>query len=325
MDVKVLICRDYDICVLPSIIFQLDFHFFNWNFDNDISGLLMTKDRLESSMEPTPTIHLTGVLEGLGDDFVTKLIHDEFEVTIEKDQLVRISNKLELELTHLSAGLKAVRLADITPNDIVIHFSTNHKVSDLFVEIADLCPSILVTTGLNSQPKHLEFVDTIIDINDLIPSTNCKHFQSNNLDQMLQLCYLRDTGGFQSDLPARYWWLSQQDAVTGLVGLVKCSSLPKGVVPMCGRREWSLSDTFEQLSMLYQRTLAGASGQFSLNHLQPSPVIGAGVKPVADVVFGKRPDLTNLHEVMLESSDAGWRPMVPLRTALMYYLAAKLE
>ena len=94
---------------------------------------------------------------------------------------------------------------------------------------------------------------------------------------------------------------------------------------MCGRREWSLFDTFDQLSMLYQRTLAGASGQFSLNHLEPSPVIGAGVKPVADVLVGKRPDLANLHEAMLESSDTGWRPMVPLRAALMYYLAAKLE
>ena len=276
-------------------------------------------------MEPISTIHLTGELEGLGDDFVTKLIHDEFNVTIQQDQLARMTNKLELELTHLSVGLKVVKLVDITPNDIVIHFSPNHETSDLFVKIADLCSSIMVTNGLNSQPKNLEFVDTIIDVIDLIPSADCQHFQSNNLDQMLQLCYAKGTGEFQSDLPARYWWLSQQDAVTGLVGIVKCSSLPKGVVPMCGRREWSLSDTFDQLSMLYQRTLAGASGQFSLNHLQPSPVIGAGVQKVTDVMVGKRPDLSNLHEVMLESNEAGWRPLVPLRTSLMYYLAAKLE
>lgn len=286
----------------------------------------MAKDCLASSMEPNSTIHLTGELEGLGDDLVTKLIHDELKLTIEKEQLARISNKLELELAHLSAELKAMKLADITPNDIVIHFSPNHEVSDLFVEIAALCPSILVTTGLNSQPKNLEFVDTIIDVIDLIPSSDCKHFQSNNLDEMLQLCYSRSTGGFESNLPARYWWLAQQDVVSGLVGIVKCRSLPKGVVPMCGRREWSLSDTFDQLSMLYQRTLAGASGQFSLNHLQPSPVIGAvGVQPVTEVMVGKRPDLSNLHEVMLESNEEGWRPLVPLRTSLMYYLAAKLE
>ena len=276
-------------------------------------------------MEPISTIHLTGELEGLGDDFVTKLIHDEFNVTIQQDQLARMTNKLELELAHLSAGLKVAKLADISPNDIVIHFSPNHETSDLFVKIADLCSSIMVTNGLNSQPKNLEFVDTIIDVIDLIPSANCQHFQSNNLDQMLQLCYTKRAGEFQSDLPARYWWLSQQDAVTGLVGIVKCSSLPKGVVPMCGRREWSLSDTFDQLSMLYQRTLAGASGQFSLNHLQPSPVIGAGVQKVTDVIVGKRPDLSNLHEVMLELNEEGWRPLVPLRTSLMYYLAAKLE
>ena len=285
----------------------------------------MAKDWLASSMQPISTIHLTGELEGLGDDFVTKLIHDEFIVTVEQDQLARISNKLELELAHLSAGLKVVNLADITTNDIVIHFSSNHQASNLFVEIAELCRSILVTTGLYSQPKTLEFVDTIIEVNDLIPSTNCQHFQSSNLDQVLQLCYTSSTEKFELDLPTRYWWLSQQDAVTGLVGFVKCSTLPKGVVPMCGRREWSLSDTFDQLSMLYQRTLAGASGQFSLDHLQPSPVIGAGVQPVTDVVVGKRPDLSNLHEVMLESNEEGWRPLVPLRTSLMYYLAAKLE
>jgi hypothetical protein len=286
----------------------------------------MAKDCLASSMEPISIIHLTGELEGLGDDFVAKLIHDEFNVTVEKDQLDRMTNKLEVELAHLSVDLKVAKLADISPNDIVIHFSQNHEASDLFVEIADLCSSILVTTGLNSQPKNLEFIDTIIDVIDLIPSADCQHFQSNNLDQMLQLCYTMGTGVSQSDLPARYWWLSQQDAVTGLVGIVKCSSLPKGVVPMCGRREWSLSDTFDQLSMLYQRTLAGASGQFSLEHLQPSPVIGAaGVQKVADVMAGKRPDLSSLHDVMLESSEEGWRPLVPLRTSLMYYLAAKLE
>ena len=286
----------------------------------------MAKDCLASSMEPISIIHLTGELEGLGDDFVAKLIHDEFNVTVEKDQLDRMTNKLEVELAHLSVDLKVAKLADISPNDIVIHFSQNHEASDLFVEIADLCSSILVTTGLNSQPKNLEFIDTIIDVIDLIPSADCQHFQSNNLDQMLQLCYTMGTGVSQSDLPARYWWLSQQDAVTGLVGIVKCSSLPKGVVPMCGRREWSLSDTCDQLSMLYQRTLAGASGQFSLEHLQPSPVIGAaGVQKVADVMAGKRPDLSSLHDVMLESSEEGWRPLVPLRTSLMYYLAAKLE
>ena len=285
----------------------------------------MAKDWLARPMQPISTIHLTGELEGLGDDFVTKLIHDEFIVTVEQDQLARISNKLELELAHLSAGLKVVNLADITSNDVVIHFSSNHQASNLFVEIAELCRSILVTTGLYSQPKTLEFVDTIIEVNDLIPSTNCQHFQSSNLDQMLQLCYIGSTEKFELDLPTRYWWLSQQDAVTGLVGFVKCSTMPKGVVPMCGRREWSLSDTFDQLSMLYQRTLAGASGQFSLDHLQTSPVIGAGVQPVTDVVVGKRPDLSNLHEVMLESNEEGWRPLVPLRTSLMYYLAAKLE
>ena len=286
----------------------------------------MAKDCLASSMEPISIIHLTGELEGLGDDFVAKLIHDEFNVTVEKDQLDRMTNKLEVELAHLSVDLKVAKLADISPNDIVIHFSQNHEASDLFVEIADLCSSILVTTGLSSRPKNLEFIDTIIDVIDLIPSADCQHFQSNNLDQMLQLCYTMGTGVSQSNLPARYWWLSQQDAVTGLVGIVKCSSLPKGVVPMCGRREWSLSDTFDQLSMLYQRTLAGASGQFSLEHLQPNPVIGAAaVRKVADVMAGKRPDLSNLHEVMLESNEEGWRPLVPLRTSLMYYLAAKLE
>ena len=285
----------------------------------------MSNDRLASSMEPVRTIHLTGRLEGLGDDFVTKLIHNGFAVTIEQEQLARIRNKLELELAHLSADIKELKRNEIDLNDIVIHFSPNYEVSDLFVDITKSCPSIIVTKGLNSQPKVLEFADTIVEVYDLIPSVSCENFQSNNLDQILQSCHLEDKVVFHSDLPERYWWLSQQDAVSGLVGLITCRPLPKGVVPMCGRREWSLSDTFDQLSMLYQRTLAGASGQFSLNHLEPSPVIGAGVKSVADVLVGKRPDLTNLHEAMLESSDAGWRPMVPLRTALMYYLAAKLE
>lgn len=276
-------------------------------------------------MQPVRIIHLTGELEGLGFDFITKLIHDGFEVTLQRGHLDKISNILRLELTHLSTGVKLFDSGTVTSKDLLIHFSPNHEVSDLVVEIASLCPSIVVATGLTSDRNPFRFSHTIINLHDLIPSVDCDNFHSNNLDSILESCYQGLQEMSLSNLPVRYWWLSQQDAVAGLVGFAKCTSLPKGIIAMCGRREWSLDDTYDQLNMLYQRTLAGASGDFSSEHLKQSPVIGAGVKPVGQVLAGKRPDLSQLHEVMLESSGDGWRPLVPLRTSLMYYLAAKLD
>lgn len=285
----------------------------------------MSKDYLGESMEPGRIIHLTGELDGLGIDLITKLIHEGFEVTLQKEHLDRISNILRLELTHLSAGVKLFDSGSLSSKDLLVHLSPNHEVGDLVVEIASSCPSIVVATGLNPDMNYFHFSDTVINLHDLIPSVDSDNFLSNNLDAILESCYQGQQERSLSDLPVRYWWLSQQDAVTGLVGFVKCPSLPKGIIAMCGRREWSLNDTYDQLNMLYQRTLAGASGHFSSTHLKQSPVIGAGVKPVGEIIAGKRPDLSQLHEIMLESNVDGWRPLVPLRTSLMYYLAAKLE
>ena len=285
----------------------------------------MSKDYLGESMERGRIIHLTGEIDGLGVDLITKLIHEGFEVTLQKEHLDNISNILRLELTHLSAGVKLFDSSTISSKDLLVHLSPNHEIGDLVVEIASSCPSIVVTTGLNHDLNPFQFSDTVINLHDLIPSVDSDNFPSNNLDSILKSCYQDQQESNLSDLPVRYWWLSQQDAVVGLVGFVKCTSLPKGIIAMCGRREWSVFDTYDQLNMLYQRTLAGVSGHFSSDHLKQSPVIGAGVKPVGQITASKRPDLSQIHEVMLESNEGGWRPLVPLRTSLMYYLAAKLE
>ena len=276
-------------------------------------------------MEPGRIIHLTGELDGLGIDLIAKLIHEGFEVTLQKEHLDRISNILRLELTHLSAGVKLFDSSTITPKDLLVHLSPNLAIGDLVEEIASLCPSIVVATGLNHDINRFQFCDTVINLHDLIPSVDSVNFPSNNLDSILESCHQGQQERNLFDLPVRYWWLSQQDAVAGLVGFIKCTSLPKGIIAMCGRREWSVFDTYDQLNMLYQRTLAGVSGHFSSDHLKQSPVIGAGVKPVGQITASKRPDLSQLHEVMLESNEDGWRPLVPLRTSLMYYLAAKLD
>ena len=87
----------------------------------------------------------------------------------------------------------------------------------------------------------------------------------------------------------------------------------------------SVTDTFQQFSMLYHRTIAGTTGEFDVKHLTSSPIIPEGVVSVENASNSKRPDLSVIHGLITRSGGEGWRPLTPLRTSLMQYLAAHIE
>jgi hypothetical protein len=46
-------------------------------------------------------------------------------------------------------------------------------------------------------------------------------------------------------------------------------------------------------------------------------------KPISEI-SGNRPDLAPLHDLLLDLTGDGWRPLVPFRTALMSLIAGLL-
>ena len=118
--------------------------------------------------------------------------------------------------------------------------------------------------------------------------------------------------------PPRYW-LSVIDAANAIAHILK-SEMQLDNVHMCGRREWSSEDTKAEFEMLWQRTNQGITGNFTAETLFGHAIAGMEAKPIAEG-GSLRPNLEPLHELLLEITGDGWRPLIPLRTALMTLIA----
>jgi len=118
--------------------------------------------------------------------------------------------------------------------------------------------------------------------------------------------------------PSRYW-LSVTDAANAIVHILK-AEVKLDNVHMCGRREWSSEDSKSEFDMLWQRTNQGITGDFTAEVLFGHEIAGMEAKPIAEG-GSLRPNLETLHELLLEITGDGWRPLIPFRTALMSLIA----
>lgn len=122
-----------------------------------------------------------------------------------------------------------------------------------------------------------------------------------------------------------HYWVAESDVVDALVRIaLHQPKLPKHI-DIAGRRRWSAQQTHHEMQMLYNRTRAGSTGQFTATLLdQPS-------SPTIEVVLinaahqSTRPSLGQIHDVLEQCDGQGWQPTSPLRTAMMVYLAGKLN
>ena len=108
--------------------------------------------------------------------------------------------------------------------------------------------------------------------------------------------------------------------------LVSEQPFPK-IANISGRRAWSDDQTVEEMRILFSRTMAGKSGEFSAQHLTTpsSPKIEVEtLSEVSDEQFS-RPDLESIHQVLVECDGDGWRPLMPIRSALMVFLIGAIE
>ena len=122
-----------------------------------------------------------------------------------------------------------------------------------------------------------------------------------------------------------HYWVAESDVVDALVRIaLHQPKLPKHI-DIAGRRRWSAQQTHHEMQMLYNRTRAGSTGQFTATLLdQPSsPTIE--VVPINAAHQSTRPSLGQIHDVLEQCDGQGWQPTSPLRTAMMVYLAGKLN
>ncbi len=150
-------------------------------------------------------------------------------------------------------------------------------------------------------------------IHDLIPTRSDRWFPDE---------FKSWTIGEDCERRSRHW-LSVIDAANAIAHLaISENSFTK--LQMCGRREWSYEDTKSEFEMLWKRTTQGQTGDFTADTLFGHNIAGMEVKPINNEQHS-RPDLEPLHNLLLEITGDGWRPLVPLRTAIMTLIADILE
>lgn len=115
------------------------------------------------------------------------------------------------------------------------------------------------------------------------------------------------------------YWLSVIDAANAIAHLANAGS-QYSELHMCGRREWLCEDTQAEFQMLWDRTTQGQSGEFTAQTLFGHEIAGMEAKPI-QAETSTRPDLQPLHNALLEITGDGWRPLIPLRTAIMTIIA----
>ena len=122
-----------------------------------------------------------------------------------------------------------------------------------------------------------------------------------------------------------HYWLAESDVVDALVRIALHQPELPNHIDIAGRRRWSTQQTHHEMQMLYNRTRAGSTGQFTATLLdQPSsPTIA--VVPINAAHQSTRPSLGQIHDVLEQCDGQGWQPTSPLRTAMMVYLAGKLN
>ena len=265
-------------------------------------------------------VHFLGDIPGLGEDLLQKLIHQNVQCSIAIEWYEKIISNLSTELEFFVNKPLLYDDKVIQAQDIVIFFLFNQNEIDLFT--FEFPCEVLVVTNEESLlfPKQEKI--RLVHVYDMILYSTITDASNDILDEYLSICKLNKENPKLAE-DSKHWWVSQQDVAAGLARLLSDVTTLPSISHLCGRRGWTKQETYQQLLLLYQRTIAGSSGNFETTHLEQKPVINPVLEDISQINKSLRPDLSIVNETLREIDGEGWRPLTPLRTSLMQYLATK--
>lgn len=272
-------------------------------------------------MSKPRVVHFLGEILGVGEDLIHKLVCNNTKCSIVDNWYDLLISQMSTELEIFSERPILFNPDLVYSNDVLLYFALNEQTVDFDTLAGIDCDVILLLDGnsrIDVQGRSLN----LIYLHDLISFSEVESTANEKLDQLFDLCssYSRD---FNLPSDEKHWWVSQQDVAAGLFRLINYTRPLPQLIHICGRRGWTNQETFEQLELLYNRTIAGSSGQFQTSHLESKPVIHPTVAKVSQITQSTRPDLSIINELLIDIDGEGWRPLTPLRTSLMHYLATK--
>ena len=286
-------------------------------------------------MRQAPVIHLRGLDSSIGRALVERILRTDAHLVVPRkhyeDVLRRYATELEFGECELHAADHLffasghrLMLIGLGPFDEPSDGENGFEVDGLEIILA--------------APSHLgievdtEWVDSLILVHDLLPRVKDLTWGSSLFSQWMAQLNAHETPSPKGE--TEHWWVSDIDVADAFVRILMSDEAFPSQLKVSGRRAWSQAQTVEELSLLHARTMAGKTGHFSVEHLTAAPTPTIEVKSLIvnpstpmsqEENSQQRPDLSPLHDVLHRIDGDGWRPLVPIRTALMHALVEYVQ
>ncbi len=287
------------------------------------------------TMRQAPVLHLRGLDSSLARALIERIFRTNAHLVVPGADFQEVSQRYATELEFGECELHAsedvafeaghrLMLIGLGPFDEPSDGENGFDVDGL---------EIILTT-----PAHLgievdtEWLDSMILVHDLLPRMKDTIWGSPLFSHWM--AQLNAHTAAVPDGETEHWWVSDIDVADAFVRMLISDEPFPSLIKVSGRRAWSQEQTIEELSLLHARTTAGKTGHFGVEHLTAAPTPTIEVKsllvtPSTPLSMQEnsqqRPDLSPLHDVLHRIDGDGWRPLVPIRTALMHALVDYIE
>ena len=285
-------------------------------------------------MRRTPVIHLRGVDCALAQAILERLLRARVDIVVPQSSLEYYRERYSVELDFgdctlygsnerpLEGGHRLFLLGQ-GPFNLLSDGESGLDVDGLEV--------VLALPGHTGFEVEYDWIDALVLVHDLLPRAKDPDWESPLFPEWMRCL----KSGLQPNAGvSEHWWVSDVDVADAMVRILLSNEPFSKRISVSGRRSWPEKQTLVELSMLYNRTMAGRTGQFSVEHLTaaPTPVIELQPLTVSPQLpmsieenANARPDLSPLHDLLHRIDGDGWRPLIPIRTALMHALADYMD
>ena len=277
-------------------------------------------------MEGFPIIHLRGQLGSLGNTVIQRLLREKVEIVLSTDDFEEANEKFSVDLEFSQSRIVSSEDCKIDSGHRIVLFGfqgyfSDHDDVELGIEV-DGAEVILITPSVGIDIDTSE-IDSHIIVHDMIPHRSEMPWNNQFLDDIMD-SLIDGSEVLEKKRNSRFLVaeLDVADAVSRL--LISNNPIPS-LIDISGRRGWDDMQIYQELKILYNRTIAGQTGEFSAENLTSPSTPNIELLHKDEVVAESRPRLEVLHKALTDSGFEGWRPTIPIRTALMYFLIGKLK
>ena len=272
-------------------------------------------------------VHIRGQLGSLGHSIIQRLLREDLDIIVQEDNLKTLKKLFSTELEFSKSNISSCQDNSIVAgNRVLLLGFDNYRASNDDPQLGigiDGAEVILVTPSNVLVEVDSSEVDCHFLIHDMIPSESSSHpWENPSLDDMIESLVEGEDFDITADIG---WWVAEVDVADAISRLLLSSHPNPSQVNIAGRRSWDVEQVFEELEMLYNRTIAGQSGDFTTKHLSSPSTPNIELISVEQSRQNIRPDLKALHESLVLADGDGWRPMTPIRTGLMHFLIGKMN